>query len=381
MSASGSSPLASPRLATRLAFIAAGIGMAAWAPLAPFAKARTGVDDATFGLLLLCLGVGSVVAMPLTGHLIGRVGSRPLILLGGLGVGLMLPVLAFAASPPGLALALLVFGASLGSLDVAMNAHAVEVEAQAEKPLMSGFHALFSIGGFAGAGGVTLLLTQGVPPLIAGIAATVLTWAAIGFAAPGLIRSRSADEAPGLAFPRGVVLLLALLAAVTFLAEGAVLDWGALLSTRRGLTSPEMSGVGYMLFSAAMTIGRLTGDRVVSRLGPKPVLGLGGGVAVLGFAVLLLAPIPLLALSGFVLIGLGAANIVPVLFSAAGRQTRMPAGAAVAAVTTIGYAGVLAGPAAIGFVAQATSLMTAFWLLAALLMLVPLLAGRAARTT
>lgn len=355
--------------------------MAAWAPLAPFAKARTGVDDAAFGLLLLCLGVGSVVAMPVTGHLIGRFGSRPLVLLGGLGVGLLLPLLALAATPVALALALLLFGASLGSLDVAMNAHAVEVEAQSDQPLMSGFHALFSIGGFAGAGGLTLLLTQGLPPAAAGIAAAILTWTAIALAAQGLLRTRSVDEAPGLAFPRGVVLLLALLAAVTFLAEGAVLDWGALLSARLGLTTPETSGVGYMLFSAAMTIGRLTGDRIVARLGPATVLCLGGGLAVLGFAALLLAPLPALALSGFLLIGLGAANIVPVLFSAAGRQTRMPAGAAVAAVTTIGYAGVLAGPAAIGFVAQATGLANAFWLLAALLLLVPLLAGRAVRAT
>jgi predicted MFS family arabinose efflux permease len=129
------------RLATRLSFLVAGFGIACWAPLVPFAKQRLDVNDGTFGLLLLCFGIGSVVAMLLTGPLSSRYGSKPVILAGGFGLAVILPVLSVAATPTTVALALLAFGASLGSIDVAMNVHAVEVERAADKPLMSGFHA------------------------------------------------------------------------------------------------------------------------------------------------------------------------------------------------------------------------------------------------
>lgn len=363
------------RLGTRLSFVAAGFAMASWAPLVPFAKARVGVDEAQLGLLLLCLGIGSIIAMPATGMLSARFGSRPMILLGGIGVGLLLPALAAAGSPVLLGAALLAFGASLGTLDVAMNAHAVEVETAAGEPLMSGFHALFSIGGVAGAGGMTLLLTSGAAPFPAATCAAVLTLAAVGLAAPRLLPTSGGAGAAVFALPKGVVLLLAVLAAAIFLAEGALLDWSALLVTQEGIAGPASGGLGYMIFSVAMTAGRLTGDAAVARFNGRRVLVGGGLLAVAGFVALLAAPVPALAMSGFVLIGLGAANIVPILFSAAGRQTAMPSGLAVAAVTTTGYAGILAGPAVLGFVAHATSLTTAFWLLAALVAVVPLTAG------
>jgi len=148
------------RLATRLAFLVAGFGVACWAPLVPFAKQRLQVD--TLGLLLLCLGVGSVAAMLLAGVINSRHGSRPIILAGGFGLAVLLPLLAVAGSPVSLGLTLLGFGAALGSLDVAMNIHAVEVERAAAKPLMSGFHALFSVGGFIGATLITFLLSSNI---------------------------------------------------------------------------------------------------------------------------------------------------------------------------------------------------------------------------
>ena len=141
------------RLATRLAFFATGFGVACWAPLVPFAKVRLGVDDAQLGLLLLCVGVGSLLAVPITGMASARIGSRPMILLGGIGLWRSAAGHSYAGSSIALGLALLGFGASVGTIDVAMNAHAIEVEAAAGRPLMSGFHAMFSIGGIAGAGG------------------------------------------------------------------------------------------------------------------------------------------------------------------------------------------------------------------------------------
>lgn len=365
------------RLATRLSFLVAGFGMACWAPLIPFARERLAIGEGLLGVLLLCLGLGSVAAMLLTGVLSARHGSRPIILAGGFGLLLVLPLLALAGTPVALGLALLAFGAALGSLDVAMNVQAVAVERAAGRPLMSGFHAQFSLGALAGSAVMTALLAAGLAPLAACGLCMAPMLLAMALAAPRLLRSPlPATGGPLFVWPRGGVLLLAGLAALMFLAEGAMLDWGALLLTDAGLAPPARAGLGYVLFSVAMTAGRFGGDALTTRLGERRLLVGGGLLTIAGFVLLLLAPGITLALAGFALIGFGAANLVPVLFRRAGSQQAMPAGLAIAAVTTCGYAGVLAGPAAIGFVAQGLGLPAAFWLLAGLVALVPLSAGQ-----
>jgi Major Facilitator Superfamily len=354
------------RLATRLAFLVAGFGVACWAPLVPFAKQRLQVDDGTLGLLLLCLGVGSIAAMLLAGVINSRHGSRPIILAGGFALAVLLPLLAVAGSPVSLGLTLFAFGAALGSLDVAMNIHAVEVERAAAKPLMSGFHALFSVGGFIGATLITFLLSSNIDPIASTLFASMLMAIAMAFAAPRLLRASHSENAPLIVAPHGIVLLLAALALAMFLVEAAILDWSALLVTGKGLVSEAGGGLGYSIFAIAMTPGRFGGDFVSTRVGDRAILFWGGLATIGGFAVVLLAAIASLAMSGFLLIGLGASNIVPVLFRRAGAQRAMPAGLAVAAITTAGYAGNLVGPAAIGFVAKAAGLPVALWLLAAL---------------
>ena len=361
------------RLATRLAFFTAGFSMACCAPLFPFIKANVGADERQFGVLLLCFGLGSIIAMPVTGLVAARRGPRSMVMLGGFGLIVFLPALAIAETPFILGTALFLFGASLGTIDVAMNVHGVEVESQEKRSLMSSFHAQFSIGGLFGAGLMTLLLSMGVSLII-----TAFIGATVVFMAMLLTIRRllfvSAVEQHLFVFPRGIVLLLALLAAIMFLVEGAVLDWGALLVIDRQLAAPQNAGVGYILFSAAMVIARLTGDRIISVFGEFWILIAGGIVTILGISVILLSSLPLVALVGFVLIGLGAANLVPIFFSAAGRQKVMPASLAIVSVTTTGYAGVLIGPAMIGFTADITSLSIAFWLLALLIGFVPLTA-------
>jgi MFS family permease len=368
------------RLATRLAFLVAGFGVACWAPLVPYAKARLGADAATLGLVLLGLGIGSVIAMPITGGLANRFGARPVILAGGLGLCLVLPALALASTVPELAIAQLILGASLGTLDVAMNVHAIEVERAAPEPLMSGFHGLFSVGGLAGSAAITGLLSIGASPLRAVLIAAAGMLATLAVTAPRLLRVRPAGpRGPLLVMPHGIVLLLGALAFAMFLVEGAVLDWSALLLTAdRGFPTAS-GGLGYSAFSVAMSAGRLAGDRVVAALGPRRTLQAGGALAIAGFVLLLAFRSPAAALAGFALIGLGSSNLVPVLFSAAGRQRAMPAALAVASLTTIGYAGALAGPALVGFVAQATSLPAAFAVLALLVAALPVAAGKVAR--
>ena len=363
--------LPAARLATRLAFLVAGFGVACWAPLVPFAKQRLGVDDGVLGLLLLCIGLGSVIAMLVTGALSARYGSKPVIVVAGVGLAIALPLLTVASTSLTLAMALLAFGAFLGSLDVAMNIHAVDVERAEGRPLMSGFHALFSVGGFIGSAVMTFLLSLRIGTLASTLPCAALMLVAIMMAGSRLLVSVHASEGPLFAVPRGIVLLLAALAAITFLVEGALLDWSALLITGKGLVSVAHGGLGYLFFSIAMTIGRFGGDALTARIGDRATLFWGGLLAIVGFVVLLFAPMITLAMSGFVLIGLGASNVVPVLFRRAGAQRAMPSAFAVAAITTTGYAGLLAGPAGVGMIAKAAGLPAAFWVLAALLGLVP----------
>jgi predicted MFS family arabinose efflux permease len=367
------------RLATRLSFLVAGFGIACWAPLVPFAKVRLDLDDGTLGILLLCIGIGSVAAMMAAGSLSARYGSRPVILVGGFGLAVILPILPVAPTTALQGISLLIFGAALGALDVAMNVHAVEVERAAERPLMSGFHALFSIGGFLGAALMAILLTLGVGPFASTSVCAGLMLAAMIVAWPRLLPATTTGngEAPLIVRPRGVVILVAALAAAIFLVEGAMLDWSALLISGKALLARNQAGLGYTLFAAAMTCGRLAGDWVTARIGDRNTLIGGGLIAVAGFVVLLTAPIAAAALAGFVLIGLGASNIVPVFFRRAGSQTVMPPALAVAAITMIGYAGVLLGPALIGYVATFVGLPTSFWLLAGLVCVVPLTAREA----
>lgn len=347
--------------------------------LVPFAKQRLGVDDAMLGLLLLCIGAGSVVAMIATGPLSARFGSKPVIVGSGFALAAILPFLAVAATPLTLGVTLLLFGGALGSLDVAVNVHAVEVEHASAKPLMSGFHALFSIGGFAGAALMTLFLSMQVDILTGSLVCAGLMAAAMLAARPRLLAMGAVEEGPLFVRPKGVVLLLSILAMVTFLAEGAMLDWSALLITQADLVKVEQGGVGYILFAVAMTTGRLFGDNLVARIGDYRTLLGGGVVAVAGFMVVLAVPVASIALAGFLLIGLGASNIVPVLFRRAGAQNNMPPALAIGALTTLGYAGILVGPAGIGFLAKAVGLPTAFWIMAGLLILVPLTARQATR--
>ena len=353
---------AKARLATRLAFFAAGFSMGCCAPFFPFVKENVSADKSQFGVLLLCLGIGAIIAMPITGILSAKRGSKPMVLLGGLSMVILLPILVIVNSPIILALILFLFGAALGTLDVAMNVHGVEVEQIEKRSLMSNFHAQFSIGGLVGAALMTIFLSFGMPLLLSSIIASSITFFAMILTIKRLLIVNSVKQSKFM-FPKGVVLLLAIFAAIIFLVEGAVVDWGALLIIDLELTPIKSAGVGYILFSIAMVIARLLGDKIIDIIGEFKVLILGVITTIFGILTILLSTLPLFALCGFMLIGLGVANLVPIFFSAAGRQKIMPAEIAIASVTTTGYAGILLGPVLIGYVAEVTTLSIAFSLL------------------
>ena len=356
--------------ATRIIFFLAGFITATWAVIVPFARANTGVNEAQLGTLLLCLGVGALIAMPVTGWLTSRFGCRRVILVAVALIVISTPWLAVLSDPLLLALALLIFGIGIGVTDCAMNIQAILVEKQAAKPVMSGFHGMYSVGGIAGAGFMTLLLAMGFSALtgclLAVAAVIIMTLVSVS----GLLTYANPAEGPVFAVPRGSVLIIGIICFAVFLTEGTVLDWSAVYLTDVRAIPVSLGGLGYTCFAVAMTVARLTGDRIISSLGRLPVVLGGALVAAAGMAMVTFIAFWPLSLLGYTLVGAGCANIVPVMFSAAGRQTVMPQAVAIPAITTLGYLGVLSGPAVIGYVAHYTHLGFSFSLIMALMLVV-----------
>lgn len=359
-----------PGHATRLTFFIAGFVTATWAVIVPFARNNTGVNEAMLGTLLLCLGFGALIAMPVTGLLTSRFGCRRVIIVA---VGLIIlstPLLAVIADPLMLGLALLIFGVGVGVTDCAMNIQAILVEKQSSVPLMSGFHGMYSFGGIAGAGVMTLLLSLGMSVFAGTLLVTFAVMILAVLSYPGLLTYANPKEGPAFAVPRGSVLLLGIVCFAVFLTEGTVLDWSAVYLTQARNMPETLGGLGYTCFAIAMTAARLTGDRIIATFGRLPVVLTGAITAAIGLALVTYVPSWPLSLVGYVLVGAGCANIVPVMFSAVGQQKVMPQAVAVPAMTTLGYLGVLSGPAVIGYVAHFSSLTFAFSLIMALMLAV-----------
>ncbi|UUW20569.1 MFS transporter [Serratia ureilytica] len=352
------------QIATRAIFFLAGLGMAAWAPLIPFVKARLGIDDGALGLLLFCLAAGSMAIMPFAGYLIAKLGCRAVLLGAGALLCIDLPLLALLDEPLLMGAALGVFGAVNGIMDVAMNSQAIIVERESGQAKMSGFHGFYSLGGIAGAGGVSLLLLAGLAPaqaigLIALLIAILLLIVAGDLLAHGGVGERRQGGARW-ALAHGKILFIALLCFFVFLTEGAMLDWSALfLHAERGVAKSQ-AGIGFTLYAVAVACGRLYGDRLIGAIGRFRTLLLGSLCAAAGVLLTVTVPLVSAAFGGLMLAGLGIANIVPILFNAVGNQKQVPPGQAFPAVTLVGYLGLLTGPALIGFIANYTSLALAF---------------------
>ena len=356
------------RNATRCGFFMAGFGLSVWAPLVPYVRERIEMTDAVFGLLLLCIGIGSLTWMPISGVLVARWGIRPVQLCSVALLALALAGMALTDSIGWLGLALFCFGGSLGVIDVIMNIQAVLVETAVGRRLMSNFHGMYSLGAITGALVLTGLLSLGLAPE----AGSFMMIGVIVAANLGIARGYLPNRAPGggLAFvrPTGLVMLVGLMCFVVYLAEGAVLDWSALYLTGEKGLEVARGGLGYAAFALMVTVARFAGAPLVNSLGTARVIAFGGLLAAFGIGLSLTAEHWALALVGYGLCGLGCANVSPVLISSLSRQDGMPVQLAVTVATTIGFAGVLAGPAMMGVVAHFSSLGMAFALLAVLLL-------------
>lgn len=385
-----------PRLATAVMFFVSGAVIGTWAANVPYVRDRLDVTTTTIGFCLLAMAAGSVVAMPLTGRELQRRSSRQLTRLGALMVPLAGTLPLLAPSVATLAAALFVLGFSIGVIDVSMNAHGVAVEELSGRPVMSSLHGGWSLGGLAGAGATALGHVAGADPR-ATAAVVMAALLCCGLAAGpqmGELRAGGHDDAGGgeagadgatasperpatFVRPSRGVLLIGVLVFALFMAEGALTDWSALYLDRDLGTSASFAALGYGAFAGGMAIGRLRGDRLNRALGPALLLRCGSLVAAAFVLLIVITGEPLVALPALALVGLGVANGVPLLFSAAGRARDMTPGPALAAVSTMGYFGLLAGPPLLGFVADATSLGLSLGLVALLTATVSLFARRA----
>jgi len=340
-------------------------------------KARHALSDAQLGMALLAMAAGAVVALPVAGWLVARVGSRRVTTAAAIGLCVTLPLPVLSPSVALLIPALALLGAFNALLDVSMNAQAVEVERAYGRAIMSSFHALWSVGGLAGAAlaGLAMSLAVGRESLVVWIGAAAL--GVVVGAQPGLAPGAPAPRhTPVFARPRRELMALGALAFAGLLAEGAVADWSAVYLHDALGVGASYAAAGFAAFAAAMAIGRFAGDRAVDRFGPRRVLRVSGTIATAGLAVGLVSGSPGLAVAGFGAVGLGIANTIPLLFSAAARVPGMPPAIALAAVTTTGYLGFLVGPPLIGLVAELTSLPVALGLVCAGCALLAAGAGR-----
>ena len=370
------------RLATLAVFLANGFGIGAWAVEIPRIKEHLSLSDSALGIALFCFALGAIVAMPLAGRLAPRFGSGRATALLGVAFFIALPLPAFAPNLPLLCLVLLLLGAANGALDVSMNGHASAIETQWRSPIMSSFHAAWSAGGLTGAAMGALIQKWGfgaaggllLPDAFIGaliVAAAVLALRDVGV--------RASKAAGGFALPDASVMKLAALAFLCMMVEGAVADWSAVFLRSVLNREASVAAIGYSAFAFSMAACRVIGDVSVRRLGASTVVGLGGFLAASGFALVLGLPNVWTAVVGFVLVGLGLANIVPVIFSAAGRSAATPA-VGVSMAATAGYAGFLVGPPLIGFGAGFVGLRLALCALLIAALIVCAVGGRAVRS-
>ncbi|MDH0656224.1 MULTISPECIES: MFS transporter [Acinetobacter] len=371
--------LSAQRLSTRFSFFGLGFATAAWAPLIPFAQQRLHFNHADFGLLLLCSGLGAMLAMPATGKIVQRVGCRVPIGFALLLLAVLLPSLSLWTTPLMMAITLFLFGTAAGSLGVALNIQAVVVEKNSLKSLMSGFHGMASLGGLAGVLTITALLALSISAVMSAFAVSLLLVIIIFLSVPYSIKaventsleaSSKVKKSIRQRLPQPLIILIGIACFIIFMVEGAAMDWSGIYLTQQYGVNTTFAGLAYTFFAIAMTTGRFTGHYLIRYFGEKKLLTYSAICATLGLALVSIAPYWWLVLVGYTLVGTGCSNIVPIMFSRAGRQTVMPSAVALSCVSTMAYTGILVGPAFIGMVSELIGLSTVFMALSGLLLLI-----------
>ncbi len=369
--------LRTPWRAVAAMFVLNGALFGIWASRIPAVVQTHELSPGSLGALLLLMAAGAILSFPLAGKASDALGCATVTLPVAIAYCIALVLIAVSPSVETLAVSLFLFGAFHGSMDVSMNAWAGEVEKAAGKPQMSSFHAMFSLGAGLGAASGFAAASAGLPVtdhfFLAGsaVAALTLPFGWIGWVSKKVPRNGSD---PVFSFPKGPLLAVGFFAFCSSLGEGGMADWSALFLVSAAAAQEAEAALGYAVFSVAMVLMRLLGDRVVQRIGPINAARFAGLTAAAGSATAVaFATFPLM-LFGFALMGLGYALVVPLAFSRAANDPDVPPGQAIASVSTLGYGGILLGPPLIGLVAEATSIRAAFAILTLLALMIFVLA-------
>ena len=357
------------RHAVTVIFLLNGLLFGAWAARIPAIRDRLVLSDGELGVALAFLPIGAILAMPLAGGLAARAGSRRATRLAFAVACTTTGLVALAPSLVALATLAFVLGVGMGSLDVSMNVHGVTVERRYGRPILSSFHAAFSLGGLAGAALGAAVAGAGVDVRVH-LAVTAVVCGVIGLASSRQFLPASADAAaahdPVFVRPPRRLWALGALAFACLLIEGASADWSGVYIKDELGTGPGVAALGFTAFSVTMTLGRIFGDRLVTRLGSTRLVRAGGTVAAVGFGLALAASTPAAALVGFACLGAGMSSVVPIVFRTAGQVPGIASGVALSAVSSVGYLGFVAGPPAIGGIAELIGLPNALFVLVVL---------------
>ncbi len=369
------------RWAVAAMFLVNGFIFGSWAPQIPFMLPRHDITEFTLGLMIFMIGVGSVGAMSWAGWLINHFGSRKVVIAFAIGACLSLPAIVLSPSIPLACIALVAIGGFGGSMDVAMNANAVEVESRLNRAIMSSSHGFWSLGGFVGglAGG-PIIQKFGAEwhSLLACGAALAVVAAAAPFLIVEPVHAADSPDKQKYKWPSDpAVYILGLMALFCMVPEGAVLDWAALYLQKTFEAPISVAGLAFAFFAGTMAVMRFLGDGVRNRFGAVRTMRVSCLIAAAGMVGGALAPNEWVAIAAFAFAGLGIANTVPIAFSAAGNHPGVSPGAGISTVTMMGYSGILFAPSLIGFVAESIGYRVTYFVLAALLVIVALLAQRA----
>lgn len=369
-------------LSARIAYLLLGVLLAVWAALVPYAKHRLGVDEGAFGILLFFVGLGGFLAIPIAGTMTARFGCRAVLCFALPTMFMTTIALATVSNTILMTISLMAYGALMGVTEVGVKVQCALVERAIGRQMMSSFHAMYSLGGIVGAILMAALLSLGASPFWS---STMMTIAAIclvfGYCRPYFLPYADVEEKNTgnahdkhkrklFTLPKGIVFALGIVCFLLYTCEGVMLDWAALfLNTERGVPTSQ-SGIAYAIFASTMTLGRLLGDRITLRFGSERVMAVSACIAASGLLIMVFAGTNWLAFLGITLIGGGYANLTPLLFSLASRKTTIGMSETVAGVATLGYLGLLIGPAMMGFVGNYLGLGAIFVLESVLMLTV-----------
>lgn len=354
------------RTATLIFFFLSGFGYSTWASRIPSIQKQLGLNEAQLGGMLFAMPLGVIFTLPITGRLLSRFSSRSIMLFGAVFYNCMLGLLGFATQTWQLAVILFCFGSSRNLLNLSMNAQSVEIQALYDRSIITTFHGIWSLAGFAGAAFGYLFISSNIPLQYHLLTVSILLVSLSLFAYPKTLYKLHEPQ-PKRAlfiFPGKDLLIFALIAFASMACENVMYDWSGIYFEKAVKATHNLATSGFVVYMIAMTTGRLLGDKLVNKLGTKTILSYSGIFIFVGLLIAVFFPYPVSAGFGFMLTGFGVSCIVPLIFALAGKSVTTNSGVAIASVSTISYFGFLVVPPSVGFIAQAAGLQWSFGIIA-----------------